>query len=96
MSCNVRVHEVHLQYSRASTDKILRVSSCMKTNEIALQKALQDLMADWEDAEHIRAWKWSMQEKAYADGFARLQGLFPQHRRQQHQMIVVDPDEISI
>ena len=67
----------------------------MKTNQIAVQQATQDFIADRQYTIQLGAGEGRMQEKADLDRLVAAH-FISQHFWEQHQMVVMDPDEIAV
>ena len=68
----------------------------METQQIAVQHALQDLLSYRQDPVDFATRKRRVQEESYLHVLGLVTELFAQHRRQQHQVIVVNPDEVVV
>ena len=67
----------------------------MEPNQITLQHPTQNLLSDRQNPIDFRARERRVQEKPNLD-IELLAQFLPQHSRQQHQMKVVDPDQITL
>lgn len=85
-----------LQIVAARSGEVLSVRLGVEANRLAAEKTFQHLLPDREHLEHVATGEWGMQEEANRDSFSALGSCFVQHLRQEHQVIVMDPDEISI
>lgn len=68
----------------------------VETNQVAMQDTQQKLIANGENAVDLTAGERSMQEEPNFDVLFAITNLFSQHLRKQHEVVVVDPDQISI
>lgn len=68
----------------------------VETNEIAVKDTKQNLVTDRENSVNLGAGEGSVQEEANLDILLCVAKLFSQHRRHEHQVVVVDPDHVII
>lgn len=68
----------------------------MESNEIAMQDTKEDFVADREDTVDFTAGEWSVQEEANLHVFLCVSKLFAKHCWQQHQVVVVHPDQVVV
>lgn len=68
----------------------------MESDQIAVQDAQQQLVAHRQDAVDFAAGKRRVQEEAYFDILLGVANFLAQHFRQEHEMVVMYPDQISI
>ena len=62
-----------------------------KPIEVGAEQALEELVAPRQDAEHLRGRERDVQEEADA----RLGQALAQHRRHEHELVVVHPDQVA-
>src|SRR5215471_4399938 len=76
--------------SQNTTQKVLNVIVCVKTDEISSEQSFQNFIPPftWEQSEDLVRRKWDMKEKS---NFGVWQILM-QHLWKQHQMVVMNPD----
>lgn len=72
------------------------VVECMEPQKIAMQNTLKNFLSNWEDSVYLAAREWRVQEEANPDVLNRCSDLLSQHRREKHEVIVVDPDEVAV
>lgn len=68
----------------------------VETNEIAVEHTKEDLVTDGEDSVNLGAGEGSVQEEANLDVLLGVAKLFSQHRRHEHQVVIVYPDHVVI
>lgn len=61
-----------------------------------MQNSQKELIANRENAIDLATRERSVQEETNLDVLLAVADLFAQHLREQHEMVVVDPDQISI
>lgn len=73
-----------------------RVVVCVEANQVALEDAKQQLLANRKDTVDLAAGERSMQEEANLDVLLGVADFLAQHLGQQHQVVIVDPNEVAI
>lgn len=68
----------------------------METNQVAVQNTQQQGLSYWENTIDLTAGERCVQEEGNLDILLRVSNFFTQHLGKQHQVVVVDPDEISV
>lgn len=68
----------------------------MESNKIAMQDTQEKLVAHRQNPVDLTAGEGRMQEKADLDILLAVTDLLAQHLRQQHQMVVMHPDQITV
>lgn len=68
----------------------------VETNQVAMQNSQEKLIANGENAIDLATREGSVKEEANLDVLLAVADLFTQHFREQHEMVVVDPDQIPI
>jgi hypothetical protein len=68
----------------------------VKPNEIAVKHTKQQLVADGEDSVDFAAREGSMQEESDLDVLLTISNLLAKHFREEHEVIIMNPDQISI
>lgn len=63
----------------------------MKADKITVQYAVQDLISHRQCAEYLAAWKWCLKEKTTLDVLPRFSNFFPEHSRQEHEVVILNP-----
>jgi hypothetical protein len=86
----------YLQNTRATAEEMARVVVGVEADQVAGQRAAQDLVANGEDAVNFRTWEWGVKEKANLDVLLGLANLLAQHLRHEHEVVVVDPHHVVI
>jgi hypothetical protein len=73
-----------------------RIVICVEPNEIAVEHTKQQLVTDGQDSVDFAAREGSMEEKSDLDIFLAIPNLLAKHFRKKHEVIVMDPDQVSI
>lgn len=68
----------------------------VETNQVTMQNSQQKLIANGQNAVDLTTGERSVQEETNLDVLLAITDLFPQHLWKQHEMVVVDPDQISV
>lgn len=68
----------------------------MEANQVAVQNSKKDLIPDRQDAVDLAAGERGVQEEAELDVLLGRANLLAEHGRQEHQVVIVDPDEIVV
>lgn len=68
----------------------------VEPNQIAMQNTQKELIADWQDTIDLTAGERGMQKEANLDIFLAVANLLAQHFGQQHEMVIMHPDEIAV
>jgi uncharacterized membrane-anchored protein len=69
---------------------------CMEANQITMQDSKQQLVANGQDAINLATRERRMKEEADLDVVFALADFLAQHLREQHEMVIVDPDQIAV
>jgi hypothetical protein len=85
-----------LQQSRAAAQKVPGVVVCVEADQIAVQHTQQELIPDRQDPINLTAGEGRVKEEANLYILSGIANFLSQHLGQQHQMVVVDPNEITI
>lgn len=84
------------QDSGATAQEMPSIIICMEAYQIAVKDTQEQFLSYGQNPVDFATGKWRVQEKANLNVFLRCANLFSQHLWQEHEMIVVDPDQISI
>lgn len=68
----------------------------VEPDEVAMQHTEKELIADGKNAVDLTARERRVQEEADLHILSARANLLAEHLRQQHQVVVVDPDEVSV
>jgi hypothetical protein len=68
----------------------------VEANEVAMQDTKQEGFSDRQNPVDLTAGKGGVEEEANLDVLLAVANLFAKHLGKQHQVIVVDPDHISV
>jgi hypothetical protein len=68
----------------------------MEANKIAVEQARKESFSYRQDSVNLTAREWCVEEKADADVLLGRSNLFAKHLRQEHQVVVVDPNEVIV
>lgn len=68
----------------------------VEANQVAMQNSQEELIANGENAIDLATREGSVQEETNLDVLLGFTDLFAQHLREQHEVVVVDPDQIPI
>ena len=88
--------KVDLQNARTTAEKMAGVVVCVETNEVAVQDTEQQGFSDGQDPVYLGAGERGVEEEANLDVLLAVANLLTQHLGQQHQVVVMDPDHISV
>ena len=69
---------------------------CVEADQIALEDTEEQLFPNREDTVDLAAGERRVQEEADFDVFLCVSNLLAEHLRQEHQMVVVHPDQVTI
>ena len=69
---------------------------CVEANEVAVENAEQDLIADGEDSVDLGTGERCVQEEANLDILLGVTELFAQHGGHEHQVVIVHPDHVVV
>lgn len=69
---------------------------CVEADQIALEDTEEQLFSDREDTVDLAAGERRVQEKADLDVFLCVSNLLAEHLRQEHQVVVVYPDQVTV
>ena len=67
----------------------------METDQVAGQQPLEQMLFDRQGAPKVTSWEWSMEEKPDGTMLVPLLQSIAEQLRQQHQMIIMHPDQGS-
>ena len=73
-----------------------RVVVGVESNKIAMQDTQEKLIAHGQNPVDLTTGERRVQEESDLDILLTVADLLTQHLRQQHQMVVVDPDQIAV
>lgn len=68
----------------------------VEANKVAMEDTEQECFSDGQNPVDLAAGKWRVEEETDLNVLLAVTDLLPQHLREQHQVIVVDPDHISV
>lgn len=68
----------------------------VEPNQIAMQHTQEELVANRQDTIDLTAGERSVQEEPDLDVLLAVADLLAQHLRQQHEVVVMHPDQIAI
>jgi hypothetical protein len=68
----------------------------VEPNEIAVKHTKQQLVTDGQDPVDFAAREGSMEEESDLDVFLAISNLLAKHFRKKHEVIIMDPDQVSI
>lgn len=68
----------------------------MEPNQVAMQDTEQQLVPDWENSVDLAAREGRMEEEADLDILLAIADLLTQHLREEHQVIIMHPDQVAI
>lgn len=88
--------ECVLQNARATAQEVTSVVVGMESDEIAVEDARQEGFANGKDTVNFGRRERRVQEEANLDVLLGVADFLAKHLRQQHQMVVVNPDQIAI
>ena len=69
---------------------------CVEANEVAVENAEQNLIADGEDSVDLGTGERCVQEEANLDILLGIAELLAQHGGHEHQVVVVHPDHVVV
>lgn len=72
------------------------VVESVEAEKITVQHTVKNLLAHRQNSVDLTTREGRVQEESDHDVFSLVAELLSQHRRQQHQMVVVDPDHVVI
>lgn len=73
-----------------------RVVVGVESNKVAMQDTQEKLIAHGQNSVDLTAGERRVQEESDLDILLAVTNLLAQHLRQQHQVVVVDPDQIAV
>lgn len=68
----------------------------VETNQVAMQNSEKKLIANRENAIDLATREGSVQEETNFDVLLAVANLFAQHLREQHEVVIMDPNQVSI
>ncbi len=68
----------------------------MESNQIAVEDTQEKFFSNWKNSVDLTTGKWCVQKEANLDILLGRANLFSQHLWQKHEMVVVNPDQITI
>jgi hypothetical protein len=68
----------------------------METDEVAMEHTEQECFSDGQNSVNLTAWERRVEEEPNLDVLLAVTNLLSEHFGQQHQVIIVDPDHISV
>jgi hypothetical protein len=85
-----------LQNAGAAAQKVSRVVVGVKANQITMQDAEQNFVANRENTVDLRAGERRVQEEAKLDVLLLVTNLLAQHGGQEHEVVIVHPYHIVV
>lgn len=85
-----------LQDSGATAEEMSGVIIGVETHEIAVQYAIQNLVADGQDSIDFATGEGCVQEESELDVALSVTNLFAEHGRQEHQVVIVHPNQVVV
>lgn len=73
-----------------------RVVISMESDQVTMQDTKQQLIAHGENSVDLATRERSVEEKADLDVLLAVADLLAEHLRQKHQVVVVNPDQVTI
>ena len=80
----------------ASPLEVLCITRSVESDKITAQNSKQKILAHWEDLELITGGERGVQKESDSDGLVHLGSFFAEHCWKEEEVIVMDPDEISV
>lgn len=68
----------------------------MEPDEVAVKDAQQQFVSDGKDPVDLTTGEGCMEEEANLDVDLAVPDLLPKHLGKQHQVVIVDPDEVAV
>lgn len=84
------------QDAGATAQEMTRIVVRVEPNQVAVKQAAEQRFTNGQDTVDFAAGKRCVQEEANLDLLVGLGDFFPQHLREEHEVVVVDPDEVAI
>lgn len=84
------------QQTRATAQEMPGVVIGVETNQVAMQNSQEQLIANGENAVDFATREGSVQEETNLDVLLAVANLLAQHLGEQHKMVIVHPDQVSI
>src|SRR5690606_7637223 len=81
---------------RAAAEEVTGVVICVEPDEIAVEEAGQESLADRQNTVDFAAGEGRVEEEADADILLGVPQLFADHPRKEHEVVVVDPNKVII
>lgn len=81
---------------RAAAEKVAGIVVCVEADEVAVEKTRQQRLPYRQNTVDFTTGEWRMQEEADLNVLLGVADFLTQHLRQEHQVVVVYPDEISV
>lgn len=69
---------------------------CVEANQIAMEHAQEECLPDGEDPVDLAAWEGGVEEESDLDILLAVADFFSQHLWQQHQVVIMHPDQVAI
>ena len=85
----------HSQHDAAATQEVASIAIGMKPDQVTMQNADQNLIADRQDAVNFRAGERGVEEEADLDVHVGSKFL-SQHCGKQHEVVIVNPYAVAI
>jgi hypothetical protein len=76
--------------------EVLCIACGVEANDVAPENARKKFLTDGENPEMIASWKGNVQEESDGDVFVQEGSLLAQYFGHHHELVVMDPDDISI
>jgi hypothetical protein len=86
----------NLQDSRTTAEEVSSIIIGVKSDQIAVQYAVEDLVTDRQNSVDFTTGEGSVQEETELDVALGVADFLAEHGGQKHEMVVVDPDQIVV
>ena len=84
------------EYPRAATQEVAGVVVRVEADEVAVEQAGEEGLADGEDAVDLGGGEGCVEEEADADVLLGVANLLAQHLGEEHEVVVVHPDQVAV
>jgi len=68
----------------------------MESDKVAVKKSSKECFSDRQDPVNFTTGEWCMEEEANLDILFRFTDLLTEHLREEHQMVVMNPNKVTI
>jgi hypothetical protein len=87
---------VYAQNAGATAQEVARIVVCVEADQVTVQYTEENLVSDRKDAVDLGAGEGRVEEEANLDVLLGVPDLLAQHLRHEHQVVVVDPDQVVV